>query len=474
MWKKVKEMIHVRMRMIMTAVLLSGLIVGNPVSGSLFAGQTEKSAEEDKVLHLSLKEVQELAVKHSAVTENARLDVASAKKKIWETTTTGLPRISAQVSYRNNLQLATTLIPAEFIDPDAEPGTFIGIKFGTQHNATAEITVNQLIFNGSYIVALQASKVYLRLSQEGLIKSEIEVKETVTNTYYLILLAEDSRKTLVSNLENVRKTLFETKELYKAGFAEDTDADQLQLTVTEMENAVKSMDRQIKVTYNLLKFQMGIDLDREVHLTETLEDILNRIDSKELLTGAFNLTGHIDYRMADTQEKSMKLFLKREYSEYLPTISAYATHTQMAMRDSFNFFKKTDERWFPSTVIGLSIAIPIFNSGERAARIAQAKIDLRKAKNTKRQVSEGLRLGLMQTRTGFSDALETSESTRKNVALAKKIYDKMREKYSQGTASSLELTQAHSQYLTAESNYTQAVVELLQAKTRLDKALNRL
>jgi outer membrane protein len=458
-----------------TAVLITSfLIVVLAVSG-LFAGEKEQSpTTENEVLRLSLKDVQDLAIKHSVVTKNARLDVKMAKKKIWETTTTGLPRISAKISYLNNLQLATTLIPAKFVDPDAAEGEFEELKFGTQHNATAEITVNQLVFSGSYIVALQASQTYLRLSQESLAKTEIEVKATVTDTYYLILLAEHTRNTLASNLENVKKILSETEELFKAGFLEDTDVDQLKLTFIEMDNAVKSMDRQITVTYNLLKYQMGFDLTRKVNLTENLDGILTSIDKAALLNDAFNMAGHIDFKMASTQVKSYQLLLKREISEYLPTISAFATHSQMAMRDQFNFFKKSDERWFPSTMVGLEFKIPIFNSGERAARIAQSKMELKKARNTKQQVKDGLQLGLLQTRTTFKDAYDTSNSTKKSVELAEKIYRKMQEKYKNGTASSLELTQSHNQYLTAESNYTRAVVELLKAKTNLDKALNRL
>ncbi|UCH92768.1 MAG: TolC family protein [Candidatus Aminicenantes bacterium] len=431
------------------------------------------AAETADIPRLSLKEVQDYAVKHSIETRNARLDVRMAKKKIWETTATGLPQVSAKVSYLDNLQLPTTLIPAQFIDPDAEEGEFIGVKFGTQHNATLSITVDQLIFSGSYIVGLQASRIYLRLSQEQLIKTEIDVKEAVTRTYYLILLAEDNKKTLEANLENVKKILFESRELYKAGFAEDTDVDQLQLTVTDLENAIKSMDRQIQVTYKLLKYQMGFDLEKEVRLSRGLADILSEMESKELLTADFDITGHIDYRMLDTQEKSLGLLLRREKSEYLPNISAFISHSQMAMRESFNFFNK-DETWFPSTMIGLSIDIPIFSSGMRSARVAQAKMDLEKAKNSKKKVVDGLRLELVQARSDFANALETAQKTKDNVKLAKKIYDKTLIKYTNGTASSLELTQTHSQYLTAESNYTQAVVELLNAKTRLDKALNRL
>lgn len=461
------------MRIIVILVFILGLSSLSFDSNRVFA-EVNSGSEEADILRLSLAEVQDYAVRHSIATRNAQLDVSAAKKKIRETTATGFPQIDAKVSYMNNLQLPTTLIPAQFIDPDAEEGTFIGVKFGTQHNATFELSASQLVFSGSYIVALQAAKVYLRLSQELLTKSEIEVKETVTNTYYLILLAEANKKTLESNLENVRKTLYETKELHKAGFTEDTDVDQIQLSVTNIENAVRSIDRQIAVTYKLLKYQMGLDFQQEISLSQGLDDILNEIDKEKLLTGELDLDGHIDYQMADTQEKSMGMLLKKEKSEYLPTISAFISYSRMAMRDSFNFFKKTDERWFPSTVVGLNIGVPIFSSGMRAAKVAQARMELKKAKNTKKQVTDGLQLGLVQARSDFSDAFEKTESTKKNVGLAKKIYDKTLIKYSSGTVSSLELTQIHNQYLTAESNYTSAVVELLNAKTRLDKALNRL
>jgi len=425
------------------------------------------------ILRLSLKEVQEYAVKHCTETRNAGIDVAMAKKKIWETTATGLPQIDGKISYMDNIKIPTTLIPAKFMDQDAGEDEFVGVKFGTQHNATAEITLSQLVFSGSYIVALQASRIYLQLSKNQLEKSEIDIKETVSKTYYLILLAEDNKKTLESNLKNVKKTFYETSELHKAGFTEDTDVDQIQLTLTDLENAIKSIDRQIKVTYNLLKFQMGLDLNREIQLSETLTDILKRIDNNEVLNARFNMEKHIDYRAMETQAKSMKLLWKREKTEFLPTISAFMTHSQNAMRDKFNLFDKKGQ-WFPTTIIGLNIQIPIFSSGMRAARVAQAKLDWKKALNSKKQVADGLRLELLQARSAFSDALDKSGHTKKSVVLAKRIYEKTLIKYGKGTATSLELTQTHSQYLTAESNNTRAAVDLLNAKTRLDKVLSRL
>ncbi len=450
-------------------IVICSVLLLNP--GNVLSSDTELIPGSGP-LTLTLSQVQEYAVTHSTGTMNARLDVKAARKKIWETTAIGLPQVNGKISYQDMTQMPVTLIPAEFIDPDAEPGTFSEMVFGTQHNASLEVTATQLVFSGSYIVALQASKTYLQLIKNSLSKSEIDVKETVSNTYYLILMAEKNLKTLKTSLANLKETHSETQEMFKAGFVADTDVDQVQLAVTDLENSVRSMERQVIIAYRLLKFQMGMDLQQEIRLADNLDTIVSGLETKKMLDAPFDLDRHIDYRILVTQEKSQKLLLKKEISEYLPTISAFATHQKNAMRDSFNFF--SGGKWFPTTIIGLNVDIPIFSSGQRAAKVAQAKIELKKVRNSKREVARGLQVELMQARHTFADALEKMEKTRENVTLAKKIYDKTTVKFQEGMSSSLDLIQTHNQYLTAESNYTGVVVELLNAKTRLDKILSRL
>ncbi|MCP4220241.1 MAG: TolC family protein [bacterium] len=434
---------------------------------------THASTNKANIQQLSLKQVQDYAVKHSTATTNAQLDVKKARKKIWETTAIGLPQISAKATYRDLVKQPVTLIPATFTDPNAEPGTYVGMTLGVQHNASLELTLNQLVFSGSYIVALQASKTYLQISKDALVKTEIEVKANVTDTYYLILLAEDSRKRLAHSLENLNITLDETKELFKSGFMEDTDVDQVQIAVTDLENSVKSMDRQIAITYRLLKFQMGFDLDKPIGLEDDLTTILAALETEALLKAPLRLETHIDFRILGTEEKSNRLLLKREKTEYLPTVSAYVTHLRSAQRDNFDIFSK-DASWLGSTTVGLSVEIPIFSSFMRGAKTAQARLDLQKTRNSKKELAEKLNLELMQERSAFTDARDKASSTNKNVLLSKKIYDKTKTKYHEGMSSSLDLVQIHNQYLTAESNYTKAVVDLLKAKTRLDKVLSRL
>jgi outer membrane protein len=429
--------------------------------------------EAGEALRFSLKQAQDYAVKFSTDTRNSRLDVAIAQKKIWETTASGLPQVNATLSYRDNLKIPTTLIPARFLDPDASEGEFIGLKFGTQHNATLDVTATQLVFNGSYIVALQASKVYLQLAKNQQEKKEIDIRATVASTYHLVLLAEKNREILRSSLDNLRETWRETAAMHQAGFSEATAVDQLQLAVNDLENTLETTERQIETAYRLLKLQMGVDQDRPVMLSDTLASILAAMDDALPPPGDFDLRRHIDFRMLETQETSMALLLKREQAEYLPTATAYVSLSQSAMRDRFNFFRRGGE-WFPAAILGFNLSVPLFTSGARPARVAQARLELEKARNLKKQVADSLQLAMSQARSDFTAAREREKNTGQMVALAQRIFSDTRSKFIQGLATSMELTQAHNQYLNAESAHSQAVVQLLDARIRLDKALNQL
>ncbi len=420
----------------------------------------------------SLKEAQDYAVVHSTETENARLDVQMAKKKTWETTAIGLPQISAALSYTNMLKIPTTLIPAKFFDSEAADDEFIDVKFGTQHNASLELTASQLIFNGSYIVGLQAAQVYQQLSKNQLEKRGIDIRETVANSYYLILLAEKNLSILLSSQDNLKQNLHEIDEMYKAGFVEESDVDQVRLTLIDLDSLVSSTRRQVDVAYMMLKFQMGIELDSGLELSESLADILAVLPPSGR-EEPFDVTRHIDFRIMETQEKSMALLLRKEKSEYLPTLSAFLTYSQSAMRDRFNFFSK-EEKWFPSSILGFNLSIPIFSSGQRMARVAQANLELQKARNQKKQVSDGLKLALQQARSEYQDAYAREKSTAESVSLARRIYENNRVKFNKGMLDTMGLTQVHNQYLNSESSHTAAVVSLLNAKNKLDKALNRL
>jgi outer membrane protein TolC len=464
------------MRKIILASHYFSLIIALVIPGAQASAASipQHEIEPGSVIQLTLKAAQDYAIQHAVEMRNAELDIKKAKKMIWETTATGLPQVSATIGYQNMIKLPTTLIPAVIFDPDAPEDEFLELQFGVQHNATVDVAVNQLLFSGPYIVGLQASKIFLQLSKNQLKKSEILVKETVTKSYYLVLLALESRTFLEENLKNLKRLLFETRELYREGFLEENDVDQIQISVTTLTNTLSSVNRQIRITQRLLKFQMGMPLEADIQISENLQDMTSNLNTQETMQPELSVHEHIDYKIMLTQEKSLSLALKKEKSEYLPNIAAYFNYTLTAMRDEFNFFKATDDSWFPAIIAGINITIPIFDSGIKSARIKQAKYELLKAKNSKQQVEEGLRLQYSQAKSEFADALENSKTNWANVKLAEKIYNKAAIKYKEGLIASLELIQLQNQYLNAEATYLQTQVDLLNAKTKLDVVLTRL
>jgi outer membrane protein len=433
-----------------------------------FIFSTLIQAQSAKVQEFSLRSAQEYAVQHSYDVMRSQMDILAAKKKVRETVSSGFPQISSSVDYLDNLELATVLIPNIFED---KPEEKIPVQFGTRHNASANFTLSQLVFSGSYLVGLKTSKTYRQLADENHTKTQLDILETVTNTYYSILVAEESERILSSNLANLEKTHYEIRERYKEGFVAETDADLVQISVTKLKNTLQAVARQKEVAYKLLKFQMGLDLSRQIVLTDKLEDVLQQIDISKAAKTEFDLEQNIDYKLLETQERFSEMALKNEKAKYFPTVSAFYSFQWNAYRDAFNFLN-FHERWFRTQVLGFNINIPIFTSGVQRAKVAQASIALRQARTAKIQASEGLVVEAASLKSTLDSAYESYLNMKENMRLAARVYEVTLVKYKEGVASSLDLIQAHDKYLMAQSEYIQAMSGLLTAKNQLDRLNN--
>lgn len=425
-------------------------------------------AQSAKVREFSLKSAQEFAVENSYDTRKSSMDIQAAQKKVRETISSGFPQINSTIGYMNNLELATVLIP-NFFDGDLDEK--IPVQFGTRHNVSASFTVSQLLFSGSYFVGLKASKTFSQMAALNHERTQLNVLETVTNTYYLILVSEESERILSSNLANLKKTHYEIRERFKEGFVAETDADLVQIVVTKLKNSLQAICREKEVAYKLLKFQMGMDLNEPIVLTDKLEDILQQIDISKAANTEFDLRQNIDFKLLETQEILTEMALKNEKAKYLPTVSAFYTFQWNAFRDAFSFFNFS-ERWFRTQILGVNVNIPIFSSGVQSARVAQASIALEQVRNARIQASQGLTLEAAGARSTFDSAYENYLNTKENMGLSKKVYDVTLIKYKEGIASSMDLTQAHDTHLMAQSEFIQAMAGLLAAKNKLNRLNN--
>lgn len=415
----------------------------------------------------SLQEAQDYAVKNSYNIRLAETDVKMAVKQMNEVAAIGLPQVNGEVKFQNFIDIPTTLIPTSSINPMAPEGEFLEAKFGTNYNTSAGITGTQLIFDGAYIVGLKATKAFVGASQKGVEKSGIEVKNSVAEAYFGVLVAEESVKVLELSLTNLKKTLSETQQLYNVGFAAEQDVDQMALTLSTIENAVNRSVRQVELSYQLLKLHMGMPLEGEIMLKDKLEDIVGTLNYESLTTSNFNVEKHIDYQMLQSQQNLVKLNWRKEQVSVLPQFSAFISHQQSSMGDEFKFNK-----WYPATLWGLNLNVPIFGSGLRMYKTQRVRLDYEKTVIQLSQAEQSLKLQANSSLLEFRTAYESYINERKNMELAEKIQNKTTVRYKEGVASSIELTQVQNQFLGTQGNYINAIFQLLNAKTKLDKAFN--
>ncbi|HPE57232.1 MAG TPA: TolC family protein [Bacteroidales bacterium] len=416
----------------------------------------------------SLKEAQIFALEHNYDIRNAITDIEIAREKVKETVATGLPQISGSVGYTDYLEIPTQLIPGEFFGLPA--GEFAEVQFGTQHNATWSADVNQMIFNGQYIVGLQASRAYLSLSETSYEKSEIEIKDMIAKAYYPVIILRENRMVFDSTLQSLDKMLYETTEYYKAGFVEETDVDQLQLLKSDMEVTLTNIENQLEIAQNTFKYLMGINADAEVILTDKIEDLMSNLEREALIQKPFDYNNHIDFKMLENQRALAELQLKLDRSEYYPNLNAFYSYSQNAMRNEFNFFSSS-EKWYPTQILGLQMNVPIFSSGYRRHKAQQSKLAIEKIKVQEDQLAQGLSLRVKTARVEFNNAFLIFKNKERALSNSDKIYKKTETKYREGLSTSLELQQTYNQYLSSQIDYLTSMLDLLTKRAELEKEL---
>jgi outer membrane protein len=440
-------------------------------------------AQQSIPLSFTLKGAQDYAVENNNSVKNARIDMELAKKRIWETAAAGLPQVSATANYQHIFVVPEISFPGTVISSTRNNNTLYGvevagdslfmntsgsppIKLGVQDNFTLDLNVTQLIFSGSYLVGLQAARIFKEFTEQNMKITERDMRESVANTYYLILNLEQNAKILSESEINLRKILSDMREMLAQGFIENTDVSQIEVTLLNLENSVKTIQRQINASYGLLKFQLNIPLDSEVKLGETLDKLMEPITLENVYDQPFNVENNITYQMLSTQERLGEMNVKLSQTGYLPNIAGFYRHSEKLRKADFDFFMKD--------IAGVSVNIPIFSSGQRRTMVSERRLELDKMRNNKAQATEGLKLEFINAQNNYQTAYAKYLNEKKNIELSKKIYEKTLLKYKEGISSSMDLTNAHNQYLNAQSNYSTSVFSLLSAKTKIDKLLSNL
>ena len=418
---------------------------------------------------LSLQQAQAFGLINNEKVINANIDYAIAKKKIRETTGIGLPQVSGSLGFNNFLDIPTTVVPARTFNPMAPEGEIAELKFGSEYTAEAGFQIAQILFNGNYLVGLQAAKAYANTSAVLIEKSKLEVKYDIADAYYTVLMLKNNKDILVNSYQNMNELLRQTKILVSEKVVESTQASQLELSVLQIRDGMDKMDAQIDVAKDLLKMQMGMDLTTDIVLTDDLDYFLGE---SLIINESFDPNNNITHKILNTQLTLNQLNLKNKQASFLPTVTAFLSHKQSAQRGAFNFFDG-DKSWYPTSVWGINISLPIYSGGQTKAKVDQARLEIIKTENNIKQADRGLQLQMKQALTNYNNAMATYNTQLKAVDVAKTIIDNTETKFKLGTVMSLELTQVESQYLNTKSALNMAIYNLVKAKHEIDKLQNK-
>ena len=418
-------------------------------------------------LSLSIAKARSYALENNYKMKNARKDVLAAKKKVWETTAFGLPQVSGKIDYTNNLTLG--VIPLTITDPSGQENTSF-IQMGSPNSTSASLTVTQLIFDGSYIVGLQSASVYKKISELAEFKSETLIDEAVTSAYAGAILNDEFVNILKENLKTLEENLEQTTAYFESGLVEEQNVQQLQILVSSTKNELFKIERERETAYQMLKFTIGMDINAPIKLENGIEFLLlNNLD-ESLSELGFDVENNIDYEIETNKVKSKELLAKLEKSKYLPSINAFYTAKQDAFSDDFDFLS-SDQDWYGSQMVGVSMKIPIFNSGLKHVKVQQAKIELEKAENTQYETTQKLILDFQKAKNTYLYSINQYYTAKDNMELSKTIREKEATKYFEGMSTSLDLSNAEIQMFKTQKAYVQSIFALIQSKAAMDRFL---
>ncbi|WP_299530309.1 TolC family protein [Ulvibacterium sp.] len=424
----------------------------------------------EQTYSFSLEEAIAFAMENNYSSINANRDLTDAQKQKWEVIASGLPQIDGTVNYQNQLKQPVSLIPSEFF-PDGEPGTFTPVVFGVPQQIIATGTLKQQIFDGSYIVGVQATKAFLRYSEYNKEKTDLDVRKAVVEAYGNVLLAQESVEISEKNKATLEKNLYETQKLFENGLGDEESVEQLEITLSSVENQLKNAIRFEKITLQMLNLIMGIDIDAPTKLEENLDNLTQSQIQFALLESDFNIENNVDYKLVQNLNEQRFYELKLAKSKALPTLNAFINYGTSAFGNNFEFFN-SDQDWFEFSTFGVDLTIPIFSSLGRSASTQRAKIAFDKAKTQLSEAEEQIRLQWERAKSDFIFATEEYETAKENLRLAERIENKNQIKYSEGIASSFELRQAQTQLYDAQQGYLQSMVDVINRKTDLETIIN--
>ena len=434
----------------------------------IFTIAASAQTNDKKKYSFSIQQAIDFALKNNYKAINSGRDIETSKQKKWETTAMGLPQLNGRVDFLHNFKLQQQGVSGNAFNPLGNPNDVSTIAFGTKNTMIGTATLSQLIFDGSYIVALQASKAYLQFFENAKLKTDNDIKELIINNYGNVLLSQESIKILESNKKVLEKNYLEINQIYKNGLGEQESVEQIAITLETVKSSLNNVTRLREISLKMLKINLGIAIDDDLQLTDNLDNLSTTNLETALTASEFNVENNIEYQIASSIVTQKRLLLKLEKSKALPSLGAALNFGYNSFANQFNFLS-ANQPWNNFSNVGVSLNIPLFSSGGLKAKVQQAKIAFEQSQTQQKEAEQMLKLGYEKAKSDFDFSIEQYATAKSNLYLAEKIERKQQIKFKEGLSTSFEFSEAQRQLYATQQTYLQSMVDIINKKAALEK-----
>jgi outer membrane protein TolC len=415
---------------------------------------------------LSLIQAQDYALKNAFQVKSAQHDKTSADLTSDELLGIGLPQLNGSLQYQNFINLPTSIIPGDFF---GAPGQDVKVQFGVPHQLTVGLSASQLLFDGTWLVGLEASKAYAELQRKNIQKSEIDTRAKTAEAYSMAITSQANLSILRDMLTHMQRLLNDTEAMHREGFSEQQDVDQLMLSVNELMIQIDYTEQYVTITKDLLKFTIGMPLSTDIELTDTWESLTETAGDDVL---SFNANSSIDVQLAENGLLMQQLNVKSKKAALMPNLAAFYNVQTQGLRDEFDYFD-TSLPWFPIQLWGIQLNVPILSGGSKSKTIKKTEVEVKRLTDTVSMTKEAVQLEYNTATTELAFSKKRMTQAKSNLELAKSILQKEEIKYREGLSNSFNITQRNQQVINAQSAYTNAAIAYMNAQTKLNKVLNK-
>ena len=404
----------------------------------------------------------EYAKKNSPQLLNSASDIYMSEQKINEVRASGLPKINGELSFQNFINVPTTVVPASAFVPGAPEDELIGLSFGTPFNANYNLKVSQLIFSFNYIYGLKAAENFSELSRLANIQKNQTVFEEIKLSLGQVIFLQKMQKLMVKNLEEIQGLINKTNRLVENGLVEQSSINDVLVIELDIKSGLEALKSNEVLAILSLKSLIGAPIDTNITLIKNFESS----ESETLKSLSMNPKTNNAVKIGEQNVILNRLNLKATQSEGYPSLYGFFNQQHMAMRNNFDFFDASKD-WYPATLWGINVTVPIYNSGEGKAKRKQKDLALLKAENELREIENQIFQLYQLLQNNYKNAYLNYENQKIKVGLVEKVYQNEEKKLGLGASNSLTLSQRKIQLLNAQQQLIQNEFELYKAEVQI-------